>query len=206
MQMGFYFDQTRCIGCFTCIVACKDWHDIPAGPASWRWVNTIEKGKYPEPFVAFLSLSCLHCNQPGCIPACPVNAITKREEGGIVVVDREACLGNEECAMFCKDACPYGAPQFGAEQGAKMQKCEFCLDKLAESKKPVCVDACPMWALDAGPIEELREKYGDVREAEGFAYTGELAPSIVFKPKKDTQGLAVQKIETAPTSLVMKGQ
>jgi len=53
MQMGFYFDQTRCIGCFTCIVACKDWHDIPAGPASWRWVHTIEKGKYPELFVSF---------------------------------------------------------------------------------------------------------------------------------------------------------
>ena len=106
--------------------------------------------------MAFLSLSCLHCNRPSCIPACPVNAISKREEDGVVVVDREACLGNEECAMFCKGACPYGAPQFGAEEGAKMQECEFCLDKLAESKKPICVDACPMWALDAGPIQELR--------------------------------------------------
>jgi anaerobic dimethyl sulfoxide reductase subunit B (iron-sulfur subunit) len=122
----------------------------------------------------------------------------------VVVVDRETCLGNEECALFCQDACLYGVPQFGAELGAKMQKCEFCLDKLAENKKPVCVDACPMWALDAGPIEEIQEKYGDIREAEGFTYSDELAPAIVFKPKKDTKGLTVQKIDTAPTTMVRK--
>ncbi|MFX1457608.1 MAG: 4Fe-4S dicluster domain-containing protein, partial [Promethearchaeota archaeon] len=34
-QMGFYFDQTRCTGCFTCSVACKDWNDIKAGPENW---------------------------------------------------------------------------------------------------------------------------------------------------------------------------
>jgi len=206
MQMGFYFDQTRCVGCLTCIVACKDWHDVPAGPASWRWLKTIEKGQYPELFVAFLSLSCLHCQQPGCIPACPAHAIYKRKDDGIVVVDKGACLGNENCGIFCKDACPYGGPQFGAEPGAKMQKCEFCLDKLAENKKPVCVDACLMRALDAGPIEELRAKYVDIREAEGFAYADELIPSIIFKPKKDTKDLVIQKIEVAPTSLVIKGR
>jgi hypothetical protein len=57
-----------------------------------------------------------------------------------------------------------------------------------------------MWALDAGPIEELRAKYGDNKEAEGFADPEKLGPSIVIKPKKDTQGLSVQKIETAPIS------
>ena len=44
MQMGFYFDQTLCTGCYTCIVACKDWHDVPAGPASWMRLKTVEKG------------------------------------------------------------------------------------------------------------------------------------------------------------------
>lgn len=184
MQFGFYFDQTRCVGCYTCVVACKDWHDIPAGPASWRWVNAIEKGKYPEPFVGFLSLSCLHCVEPACVPACPVNAISKREEDGIVVVDREICLGNGECAMLCKDACPYDAPQFGAEDGAKMQKCNLCLDRWAEGKKPICVNACPMRALDAGPIDETKTKYGNIREAEGFVYSSYIEPSIIFKPKK----------------------
>ena len=50
MQRGFYFDQTRCIGCFICCVACKDWHDIPAGPAHWLKVIPFEEGEFPQPF------------------------------------------------------------------------------------------------------------------------------------------------------------
>ena len=127
MQMGFYFDQTRCTGCLTCIVACKDYNNVAAGPASWRRVTTIEKGKYPDLFVAFLSAACYHCLEPACVIACPADAISKRASDGIVLVDREACLGKDHCAM-CLDACPYKAPQFGAEENAKMQKCNFCID------------------------------------------------------------------------------
>ena len=197
MQIGFYFDQTRCIGCFTCIVACKDWNDVEAGPASWRRVITIEKGKYPDLFVAFLSAACYHCVEPACVSACPVDAISKRELDGVVVVDREACLGKDSCEA-CLQACPYDAPQFGAEEGAKMQKCDFCLERLAEGKKPTCVDSCPMRAMDAGPIEELRAKYGDSREAECFDYSEKLMPCVIFKPKKDTKSLAPQNIQIAP--------
>jgi len=79
------------MGYFACVVACKDWHDVPAGPASWLRVKTIENGKYPSLFVAFLPMMCYHCLKP----ACPVNAITKRENDGIVTVDRETCLGKD---------------------------------------------------------------------------------------------------------------
>lgn len=181
MQMGFYIDQTRCTGCFTCVVACKDWHDVSAGPASWMRVITIEQGKYPNPFVAYLPSSCYHCSEPACIPACPVSAISKREQDGIVIVDRETCLG-DSCKM-CLDACPYDAPQFGAEDNAKMQKCDLCMERWAEGKKPICVEACPSRSLDAGPIEELRSKYGEIPEAEGFIYDEKLRPSVIFKPR-----------------------
>lgn len=184
MQLGFYFDQSRCTGCYTCTVACKDWHDVPAGPASWRRVSTIEKGKYPKLFAAFLSLSCTHCAEPTCIPACPVNAISKREADGIVVVDSEVCLGNVECAMLCRDSCPYTAPQFGAEEGAKIQMCDLCVDRWTEGKKPICIEACPMRALDAGPLDELQSKYGDTTEVEGFTFVAENKPSVVFKVRK----------------------
>jgi hypothetical protein len=55
-----------------------------------------------------------------------------------------------------------------------------------------------MRAMDAGPIEELRAKYGDVREAEGFVHSEKLIPAIVFKPKEDTEGLTVHKVEITP--------
>ena len=182
MQIGFYFDQTRCTGCCTCVVACKDWHDVPPGPASWRRVQTIERGKYPKPFVTFLVTSCYHCANPACISACPVNAISKRTQDGIVVVDKETCLGKDKCQL-CLVSCPYDAPQFGAEPNAKMQKCDLCLERWAEGKKPICVAGCPTRALDAGPINEIKAKYGEVKEAVGFAYNETLMPSLIFKPK-----------------------
>ena len=114
-------------------------------------------------------------------------------------MNQEACLGKINCDM-CLQVCGYDAPQFGAEENAKMQKCDLCLDQLAQKKKPICVEACPTRALDAGPMDELRANYGDVREAEGFAYSSELSPSIVFKPKRGKKGLTVQKIIVAPSS------
>ena len=182
MQMGIYFDQTRCMGCYTCVVACKDWHDIPAGPASWKRVLTIEKGEYPHLFVAFFSTSCYHCADPECIAVCPANALSKRENDGIVIVNKEDCLGKETCGM-CLQSCPYNAPQFGAEANAKMQKCDLCFERLEQGLKPICVEACPLFALDAGPLEEIEEKYGKKTCAKGFHHSKKLRPSIVFKPR-----------------------
>jgi anaerobic dimethyl sulfoxide reductase subunit B (iron-sulfur subunit) len=74
-------------------------------------------------------------------------------------------------------------PRFGEEENAKMQMCNFCLDRLAESKDPICVGACPTRSLYAGPLTELTAQYGSVQEAEGFTYSGETRPSVIFKPK-----------------------
>ena len=183
MQMGFYFNQTRCTGCFTCAVACKDWHDIPAGPVSRRRVTEIEKGEFPDVFVAYLSISCCHCADPACIAACPADAITKRSEDGVVLVNQDLCLGKGSCGL-CLDACPYDVPQFGDGDDTKMEMCNFCIDRLSEGKQPICVDACPMRALDAGPLDQLEKKYGQQRDAESFVYSSELRPSIIFTPKR----------------------
>jgi anaerobic dimethyl sulfoxide reductase subunit B len=199
MQYGIYINEERCMGCFACVVACKDWHDVPAGPASWIRIKTIEKGRYPNLFVAFLPLTCNHCLNPACVSVCPVNAITKRAEDGIVTVDRETCLGKDQCGL-CLQACPYGAPQFGVEENARMQKCDLCLDRLREGKKPICVISCPMQAIDTGPIDELRAKYGDVRETESFTYSEELAPAVIFKPKRDVRNLTLRQVEVTPRS------
>ena len=113
--------------------------------------------------------------------------------------------GNKDCGSPCLNECPYDAPQFGVEENAKMQKCDFCLDRLAENKKPACVNSCPTRALDAGPLEELQAKYGNIKEAEGFVYDEKLSPSVVFKPKLDKKRLTVQKIITTPGYRVSYG-
>jgi anaerobic dimethyl sulfoxide reductase subunit B (iron-sulfur subunit) len=101
-----------------------------------------------------------------------------------VLTDREICLGIENCDGFCQAACPYKAPEFGSGPGAKIQKCDLCLDRWAQGKEPICIEACPMRALDAGPIKELKTKYGDIKTAEGFAYSEKVEPSIIFKLKR----------------------
>ncbi len=186
MQLGFYFNQTRCTGCYTCIVACKDWHDVPAGPASWIRITETERGKFPDVFVSYLFTPCFHCADALCLKACPVDAIAKRKEDGVVIVDREACLGGEKCKFGCRTACPYDVPQFGVESNPKMQKCDLCLERWTEGKKPICVGACPMRALDAGLMEELKTRYGDIQEAEGFVYSRKVLPSVVFKPMRQS--------------------
>jgi ferredoxin len=96
--------------------------------------------------------------------------------------EAERCLN---CAgSLCRDVCPYGAPQFGAEENAKMQKCNFCIDRWAEKKPPICVAACPLRALDAGTVEALKAKYGEARETAGFVHSPVTVPPTLFKPKK----------------------
>lgn len=184
MQVGFYFDQTRCIGCSACAVACKDWHDIPAGPEKWMRLLYNEKGKFPDVFASYLINPCFHCEDPVCIPVCPVGAITKREVDGIVVVDSEKCIGNEKCDSKCLKACPYDAPQFGPEKGAKMKKCNYCLERHLEEKLPICIESCRTHALDAGTLKSLKGKYGIIQEADNFKYSDRTKPAIIFKPKK----------------------
>jgi len=164
-------------------VACKDWHNIEAGPVQWRRITSREKGTYPKVSLSYLSLSCNHCEKPSCAQVCPTDAITKREDDGIVVVQSNTCLGKGPCDMLCKKACPYSIPQFEEEKGAKMQMCTFCLDRIVLRQKPVCVEACPMRALDAGPLEELTKKYGELKQVEGFTYSNKTNPSIIFKSR-----------------------
>jgi len=87
------------------------------------------------------------------------------------------------CQGMCFVACPYGAPQFGAEDNPRMQKCDFCMEEWEQGKQPICVRSCTMRALAAGAIDELRTTYGDVREAEGFSYYKKSEPVITFKRK-----------------------
>jgi NADPH-dependent glutamate synthase beta subunit-like oxidoreductase len=98
------------------------------------------------------------------------------------VKEAERCLN---CAgHLCKDACPYSVPQFAAEEKARMQKCDFCAERWPEGKKPICVEACPPRALDAGRLEEMKVRYGGLSEASNFVYSAVAQPSLVTRAKR----------------------
>ena len=101
-----------------------------------------------------------------------------------MLVDQDKCTGCRQCY----DACPYGAPKFATDEPtAKMSKCTMCVDRLAEGKQPACTMACPLRAFDFGPLDELIEKYGDVRYCEGMPGPDATSPAfLIWNPREKT--------------------
>lgn len=158
MQHGFYFDNSRCTGCRTCAIACADYKNI-TGPRLLRRIIDYEGGSWTrEPnntlsqdcFSYHISLACNHCNNPACVQVCPTGAM-HRDEKGLVWPDWGKCIGCGYCAV----ACPYHAP-FIDDTIKKSNKCDGCKDRLAEGKQALCVEACPLRALDFGEISHLK--------------------------------------------------
>jgi len=116
----------KCINCGGCFAICKDQNKVPHGTARVKIV-TINEG---VPGERNIPVSCMHCTDPPCEAACPVKAIYKREEDGIVLMDKDKCIG---CG-YCGWACPFGAPQYphdlqgaAAEYAGIMDKCTLCV-------------------------------------------------------------------------------
>lgn len=178
-QYGFFFDQSRCIGCNACVIVCKQWYDIPPGPVKWMRVYQWEKGVFPNVKLHILAIPCYHCEKPVCIKACPNGALYKEEKYGSVLVEKDKCEGTRKCWL----ACPYGAPQYaGDKPGLKMSKCDMCIGRLEQGLKPLCVLSCSMRALEFGPIDELRGKYGELRRLHDMPNDSITGPAVVFKP------------------------
>ena len=116
-RYGLVIDLDRCIGCWSCAVACKSLHDNPIG----IWWNKIlsnsknldtAKGDYPNVSITYLPVSCQHCDNAPCTKVCPVSATYKRKSDGLVLVDYSRCIG----CRYCITACPYGVRSFNWEE------------------------------------------------------------------------------------------
>lgn len=186
-QLAFYFEQKHCVGCDTCQIACKDKHDLPVGQL-FRKVFEVSGGGFrvrngavfPEVYAFWVSISCNHCIKPKCADNCPTGAIKKRDEDGIVYIEQDLCIG----CRLCLDSCPYGSPQYNPTT-SKVSKCDFCRDLLSQNKPPACVASCPVRALDYGPLNALRKKFGNVNETKGLPRAGITDPALVITPHRD---------------------
>ena len=177
-QIGFYFNSAACIGCKTCVIACKDKNDLEVG-RNFRRVYDYESGAYPAPKIWHISVACNHCDDPTCTKVCPTGAMQKRESDGVVFVDQSKCIG----CQSCEKACAYGAPQLN-EAIKKMSKCDTCMDIRADGESPACVDSCQMRALDFGLIKDLRARYGENADISGLPDSKLTQPNLVVGVKK----------------------
>ncbi|GAA4885397.1 formate dehydrogenase FDH3 subunit beta [Ferrimonas pelagia] len=172
--MKFMCDTKRCIECNGCVTACKNEND---SALQWgiqrRRVVTVNDGMVGKE--ASISVACMHCDDAPCMKVCPVNVFSKTEDG-IVLHDKDRCIG---CG-YCLYACPFGAPQFPKQSAfggkGKMDKCTFCAggpntepgsneeqvkygaNRIAEGKLPMCAEFCATKALlagDAGTVSDI---------------------------------------------------
>ena len=146
-QQAFVIDQTRCIGCHACTVACKIEHGVELGVFR-TWVKYIERGSFPDVRRHFAVLRCNHCSDAPCVEICPVTALYKREDG-IVDFDPERCIG----CKACLNACPYDALYIDP-QSHTAAKCNFCAHRVELDLRPSCEVVCPVGAIISGDVED----------------------------------------------------
>ncbi len=184
-QYGFYINMDECAACHCCQIACKDKNDLEVG-FNFRTVTEYEGGTFPTMWAASLSLACNHCAVPACMGVCPVDAIVKSSENGLVVIDKEVCIGCQSCV----GACPYHAPVFFPDDNVA-SKCDGCRSLLAEGGQPACVAACATRCLDFGNLDELKKKYADrelVSDLSVLVSSSMTGPSLLITPKKELAG------------------
>ena len=188
-QMAFYFDGTRCTGCKTCQMACKDYKDLSVG-LSYRHVYEVTigdttkdaDGAVTTTCVSYpLSMSCNHCDSPICFEKCPQSAIIKDADTGLMSIDEEKCIGCGTCAIVC----PYNAPKVDEEK-KKAVRCNGCAERVAAGEKPVCVEACPARALDFGPVEDMA-KLGERAAIAPLPDPAATVPNLFIKPPADAR-------------------
>ena len=176
-RLGFLFDQTKCIGCNACQMACKDYHDLEAGLFYRRAVTVQTKadGRWMH-----YSGACNHCAEPACVKNCPTGAYYVRDDG-TVGHQPEKCIGCGTCTW----ACPYGAPRLSARFGVSV-KCTSCPELRAQDRQPACVDAClthclTFTDLDALPADEAAKLTDRLPILPAPALT---RPSLLIKRKE----------------------
>jgi len=172
---GLLVDTRRCIGCQACTMACAIENALPEGQFRTSVATYAVAAADGRVTVAMVPRTCNHCDEPPCIPVCPVGATFKRDDG-MVLVDGDRCVG---CA-YCVQACPYDARFINHETG-KADKCTFCSHRVEAGLLPACVETCVGGARVFGdlddPASEIRRR---LQAAQGR--TSVLKPEVASKP------------------------
>jgi len=180
-------DVSKCIGCKACQVACLEWNDRfeQVGEFAGTYDNPLDLT--PESFTLMRFSEwvnpetnrlewlirkdgCMHCQDPGCLLACPAPGAIVQYSNGIVDIIKENCIG---CG-YCVTGCPFNIPRI-SKADHKSYKCTLCSDRVAVDQGPACQKACPTQAIVFGTKDEMKH-WADLRIADlksrGFKNAG----------------------------------
>jgi tetrathionate reductase subunit B len=172
---GMIVDIDKCIGCGSCVRACKTENDVPLEPYFFRtWVERYHvegdgehpdvdspDGGYngfPEKYAAgdkaksfFVPKLCNQCSHSPCTQVCPVGA-TFESPDGAVLVDKTYCLG----CRYCVQACPYGC-RFIDPRTNTVDKCNLCYHRITKGLTTACCESCPTGARQLVDLKDARD-------------------------------------------------
>jgi Fe-S-cluster-containing dehydrogenase component len=164
-SFGCLVDLSVCVGCRKCEAACNKQNSLPqpAVPFDDRSVTDTFRRPGPDAFTVvnkhvvgdrkgFSKVQCMHCQDPACVSACIVAALTK-DPSGPVRYDVSRCIG----CRYCMVACPFQIPayEYADPLTPRVRKCEFCHQRLADGQPPACSTGCPEEAIAFGRRSDL---------------------------------------------------
>jgi Fe-S-cluster-containing dehydrogenase component len=198
--VGILYDATVCVGCKACMAACKEYNHLPPERSSagslwddprdlsaktWNIVKLYKNGTgavkdRAKDGYSYIRRFCMHCVDPSCVSACPVQALHKDPVSGAVLYNKDVCIG----CRYCQIACPYDIPKFQWDQAfPQIAKCQLCAHRLVQGGYAACCEFCPNGASIFGDVQDL------IKEAQR---------RLTLKPG-ETANYPLHRIDTAET-------
>jgi len=186
-EVAKLIDVSKCIGCKACQAACIEWNDTKQPIEQNLGVYENPSDLTPDMFTLMRFTEwenpetktlewlirkdgCMHCEDPGCLKACPAPGAIVQYSNGIVDFVHENCIG---CG-YCIKGCPFDIPRI-SKVDHKAYKCTLCSDRVAVGQGPACQKACPTQAIVFGTKDEMKE-WADFRikdlKSRGFSKAG----------------------------------
>jgi len=166
-EVAKLIDVSKCIGCKACQTACMEWNDLrdeigvnvgvydnPPDLTEHSWtVMRFAEYENPNGNLEWLIRKdgCMHCDDPGCLKACPSPGAIVQYTNGIVDFHQENCIG---CG-YCITGCPFDIPRLSPNDH-RVYKCTLCSDRVAVGQEPACVKTCPTGAIVFGTKEDMK--------------------------------------------------
>ena len=169
-EVAKLIDVSKCIGCKACQSACIEWNDTRAQPIGENlgvydnpadltpdMFTLMRFTEWENPETQNLEWlirkdGCMHCEDPGCLKACPAPGAIVQYSNGIVDFVHENCIG---CG-YCVKGCPFNIPRI-SKTDHTAYKCTLCSDRVAVGQGPACQKACPTQAIVFGTKDQMKE-------------------------------------------------